>query len=336
MSLDTLKQKIKNKDWSGLVYLYGEEEYLKNFYYEQLKKKSVSVMPEFNVSEPEADKLALDTLENTINSFPMIGETRFIGIVDLSHDLLTDSYKKSLSSILNNIPDYAMVVFMDTANKGGKDVVLLRIMQKAGALCVDLERPTDSALASWGKRNFASFGKKISGEDMYYILRVAEKDMLSLKNEIKKISLFANGEIISRADIDAVVTRSLETNRFALSDALSKRDFQQVFNVVGDLYAQDYDDITIANLIYYCLVDLLRAGWALAGGRSQSEFAKDFGIHPYAAGKMMRSTRGLSEKTLLKCINLCYECELRLKGGAGDKREMVYQLIGNLITCNAG
>ena len=82
MSLDVLKKKIKEKDTCGLIYLYGAEEYLKSHYYEQLRNKTVSGMEEFNVIELSGDALDLNTLENLVNSFPMMSDKKFIGVID--------------------------------------------------------------------------------------------------------------------------------------------------------------------------------------------------------------------------------------------------------------
>lgn len=336
MSLELLKEKIKNKDFSMVFYLYGEEEYLKDHYYQTIRKKSVSEMREFNVHELDGENLTLNSLENIMNSFPMMSERKFIGIVDVAHDLLKEDFKKELLRILSNAPKYACVVFLDTAKKGGQDSVLQRLITKAGGLAVNIEQPGQSQLAAWGKRHFKSLGKEISGEDMYYILRIGENDMLSLKNEISKIASFATQTKITREDINAVITKSLETNRFALGEALAKRDFRNVMRVVNDLYAQEYDDIQIANLIYRCLVDLLRATWALSAGKRNTDMKKDFDMHEYGAAKMMRACKALSEDQLIRCVNLCYDYELRLKSESGDKREMVYQLICQLSICGAG
>ena len=334
MSIDILKEKLKNRDTAGLYYFYGEEEYLKRYYYEQLRKKTADGFSEFNITEPSGEQLDLNAFENIVNSFPMMSDKKFVGISDLRHDLLTDQYKKGLSSVLKDLPEYLCLVFMDTAQKNGSDAVLQKIIEKAGGVAVRFDRPTPGALASWGKRHFQSLGKKISGENMQYILRIADNDMLSLKNEIVKIAAFAKGEQVQRADIDAVITKSLETNRFALSDAVSKRDFRAALLLIGDLYAQDYDDIQIVNLIYRCICDLLRANWALAGGVSREQFAKDFGLNPYGAGKMMRATKALGERTLMRSAELCLECEKRLKGEAADKKALVYDLIGRLMGCD--
>ena len=335
MSLDILKEKLKNKETSGLFYLCGDEEYMKDHYYHTLRKKAVLDMPEFNVSQLKGEALSLNTLENLINSFPMMSDRKFIGVVDLGHDLLKEEYKKELLQILSNVPDYACVVFMDTALKEGKDTVLQRLIEKAGGLIVEINHPGQAQLAAWGKRHFKSLNKEISGDDMYYILRIAENDMLSLKNEISKIAAFSQNQRITRADIDAVITKSLETNVFAISNALSKRDFKTTMRVIDDLYAQNYDDIRIVNLIYRCLVDLLRATWALSAGKKNTDMKADFGMNEYGAAKMIRASRALSEKQLMKSVDLCYECEVRLKSEAGDKREMVYHLICQLIMCGA-
>lgn len=335
MSIDVLKTKIKEKDFSGLFYLYGEEEYLKDYYYDAIKKKSVSELREFNVYEFSGEDLSLNSFENMINSFPMMSERKFIGVIDLKHELLKEDYKKTLQEILKNIPEYACVVFLDTARKGGQDTVLQRLITKAGGLAVNVERPNASYLASWGKRQFKTAGKEISGDDMYYILEVGENDMLSLQNEVRKIATFAAGNLVTKKDIDAVITKSLETNRFALGEALTKRDFPAVMRVVNDLYAQEYDDIQIANLIYRCLVDLLRASWANRACKRNIDMKADFGMHEYGAAKMMRACKAMTEKQLIYCVEQCLECEERLKSEAGDKKEMIYHLICKLMTSGA-
>lgn len=333
MSLDILKEKLKKQETVGLFYLCGNEEYLKDYYYHALLKKTVTDMPEFNVSELSGEALSLNTLENLINSFPMMSDKKFIGIVDLSHDLLKEDYKKELTGLLSSIPDYACVVFMDSALKEGKDSALERIISKAGGLVVQVDHLGQAQLAAWGKKHFKSMGKEISGDDMYYILRIAENDMMSLKNEISKIASFSQNPRISRADIDAVITKSLETNQFALSNALAKRDFKTVTHVIDDLYAQNYNDMQIANLIYRCLVDLLRASWALSAAKKNTDMKADFGTNEYGASKMMQASKALSEKQLIRSVDLCFECEKRLKSESGDKKEMIYHLICQLIMC---
>ncbi len=335
MSLDILKEKIKEKELAGLFYLCGDEEYLKDYYYRSIRKKSVSELPEFNISELPGENLSLNTLDNLINSFPMMSDYKFIGITDLDRGLLKEDYKKELSRILSELPEYACVVFLDTVQKEGRDAALEKIIAKAGGLVVVIDKPGQAQLAAWGKRHFKSLGKNISGDDMYYILRIAENDMLSLKNEIVKIAAYSKQDNISRQDIDAVITKSLETNRFALGEALSRRDFPTAMRVIDDLYAQNYDDIQIANLIYRCLVDLLRATWAMAAGKRNTDMKNDFGMHEYGAAKMIRAARGLSEKQLIESVDLCFECDVRLKSEAGDKKEMIYQLICQLVLCGA-
>ena len=337
MSLDILKKKLKEKDTAGLYYLCGAEEYLKSYYYEEMKKKTVTEMREFNITEPDGKDLSLNTLENAVNSFPMFSERKFVGIVDLAHDLLKkEEYKTELLRIISDLPDYVCLVFLDTAVKEGTDASLKKIVEKAKGTVVSVDRPTQGALAAWGKRHFQKLGKNISNENMQYILMTAENDMITLKNEIMKIASFSAGETVTRQEIDAVITRSLETNRFALSDALSKRDFNSAVRVIKDLYAQNYDDIQIVNLIYRVIVDLLRASWAMSGVKTNNDIARDFGMNPYGAAKMMRYARGLTQKQLVDCLDACLSSEVAIKQDGGDKREIVYGLIGKLISCRSG
>ncbi len=336
MSFEILKKKLKEKDTAGLYYLCGEEEYLKSYYYEEIKKKTVSEMREFNITEG-GKEISLNTLENTIDSFPMYSDMKFIGIVDLETDLLKkEEYKSELLRIIKDLPEYVCLVFMDTAVKDGKDPALKKIVEKAGGLIVEIERPTQSALSAWGRKHFEKLGKKISPQDMQYILMNAENDMISLKNEIMKIAAFSAGQSITRQEIDAVITRSLETNRFVLSDALSKRDFNKAVRVIEDLYAQNYDDIQIVNLIYRVIVDLLRASWAASGAKTSRDMERDFGIRSYGAAKMMRYAHGLTERQLVKSLDACLSSEIAIKQEGGDKREIVYGLIGKLVSCRGG
>ena len=51
MSVKTITENLKTGNFSSLYYLYGDEEYLKQYYYGELRSKVVTDLAEFNVIE---------------------------------------------------------------------------------------------------------------------------------------------------------------------------------------------------------------------------------------------------------------------------------------------
>ncbi len=328
MSVKILSDNIKSKNFSTLYYIYGEEEYLKNYYYNELKQKSVTDFFEFNIVE--FDNKNFDYLDfcNSVNSYPVMAEHKFVGVIDFDNSMINNEF----TSFLKNIPQFCTVAFFDTeVKKATNKNVLEQAITDANGVCVKVSKPTESSLAAWVTRHFKKNNKTISTSDVNYIIAIADNDMRLLSNEINKLCSYVSGDTITRSDIEKLVTKSIEANRFEISDAFCHKDYDKVLDIVDKLYKQNVDDIVIANIFYRTFTDLWKAKVSVMSSKAATDLKNDFGINQYGAMKLIKNSQKLSFEFLETGIALSKQLDINLKSTSLNQRDLITVYIADLI-----
>lgn len=333
MSVKILTEHLKNGNFGSLYYIFGDEAYLKEHYYSELRCKTVSDLAEFNVIEFDSKNFDYIDFCNCVNSYPVMADRKFVGVVDFDNSMLKKDFTKEFISFLKGIPDFCTVVFYDTDLKMLSGVNQLeKAVASAGGITVNAEHPSNASLVSWCTRHFKKAGQAISSDDINYMLSMTDSDMRSLVNEISKLCSFVSGDTITRADIDAVVTKSIEANRFEIGDAFCASNYHKVLDILDKMYKQNTDDILIANVFYRAFTDMWKAKLAINAGRTSADMARDFGFNPYAAGKIMKNARGLSLEFLETCVSLSKQLDIKLKSSPHNKRDLITMYIADVVS----
>lgn len=331
MSVKILSENLKKSEFLPLYYIYGEEEYLKQHYYNELKNKCVKDMPEFNFTEFNPKTFDFLDFTNCVNSYPVMAERKMVSVVDMDNALLKKDFTSELVDFLKTIPDYCTVVFIDTVTKTGTATALVKAVKSAGGLCVEVAHPDSATLVSWVKRQFKKYGKTIENSDLQYLIEIADSDMLSLENEIKKVCNYAKDSVVTRTDIDSVVTKSIEANRYGIADAFVTGDYTKVFDIVDKLYKQNVDDIAIANLFYYTFLDLWKGSVSLRKGKTSAETASELGMNPYGATKAQKNARRFDIDFLRRAVSLSLKLDVDLKSKPYNKRDLIVTYVASLV-----
>lgn len=332
MSVKQLTEDIKNGTLASVYYIYGEEEYLKRTYFDQLKNAGAPELPEFNLIEINGRNFDLIDFTNSVNSYPMMSEHKVVAVTDFENDMLKKDFSAKLTETLKNVPDFCTVIFYDGELKRDKsNAALSKIMKNAGAVDVSVGHPSLSGLASWCIRHFKSGGKRADEAVLKRLFDRSGTDMLVLSNEIKKLCSGVDGEIITVADVDALATRNIEADRYRMIDAFCNSNYSELLSVIDDLYSQGVDDISIANVLYYAFLDLWHARETLDCRRSRAELVSVMGMRPFVADRTLRNARGLSARFLRKAMLNALELDVKLKSTSLNKRELITVFIADLV-----
>lgn len=334
MSVKIISDNLKSKIFAPLYYILGQEEYLKSYYYNELKKNVVTDMPEFNVIE--FDQKNYDWLDfcNCVNSYPVMAERKFVGVVNFDNSRLKEKFTKQFIEFLKSIPDFCTVVFYDNELKNTTSNSLQKAIESAGGVVANVDRPATAALASWSARHFKTAGKLISAQDLNYMLTIADHDMRSLLGEISKLCDYVSGDTVTRQDIDAIVTKSIEANRFAISEAFCSRNYDTIFDIIDKMYKQNVDDILIANAVYSSFDDMYRVKLGITSGKTVTEIGRDY-FPPnksFLPSKIARFVGALSLEFLEVAVDLSKQIDVRLKSSSLNKRDLITFYIADLIT----
>ncbi len=333
MSVKIITDNLKSKQFGPLYYIYGEEEYLKDYYYNELKQKTVSDMREFNVIEFDSKNFDWLDFCNCVNSYPVMAEHKFVGVINIENSLLNDKFKSKFVDFLKTIPEFCTVVFFDNElKKTGNTNPLKDAVQSAGGVIAQVERPATSGLVGWCARHFKQAKKQISTADINYMLTIADNDMRTLSSEISKLCNYCSGDTVSREDIDAIVTKSIDANRFEIGDAFCAKNYNKVLDIVDKLYKQSVEDIVIVNLFYRAFVDLYKVKLAIMCQKPLQQTATDFDIKPaFIVSKLAKNSCSLSIDFLEYAISISKKTDIKLKSTPYNKRDVVTFYIAELI-----
>ncbi len=333
MSVKILNENLKTGKFSSLYYIFGEEEYLKNHYFGQLKSKVVTEFVEFNVIEFNESNFSFLDFSNTVNSYPVMSDKKLVCVTDFDNSLLKKDFTKEFGEFLKNIPDFCVVVFFDTILKPySKSNPLEKVITSSGGISVEVKKPDLSSLTNWAMRHFKNSGKVISVSDIHYLIDITDNDMMSLSNEISKLCNYVDSDEISKSDIDSLTTKSVETNRYEIADAFCGKNYTKIFSILDKLYKQNVDDIIIANVFYRAFSDMWKAKLAMKNGKTSSELASDFKLNPYAAGKIIKNSKLVTLAVLQYALERSLKLDREMKSLPYNKKDLIISFIGEIIS----
>lgn len=328
MSIEVLKNQLKNKTPGKLYLFYGPEEYLKQYYLESLEKQVLQGAADDLNKQVLDGKLQMNALTNALETYPFFSEKKLIVLKNTgafkSKKKQDDSgegektQNTELLACLKNVPEYACVVFMEQEiNKTLKTV-------KAVAECgLVVEFPAQKApdLVKWVQKVMKSSGKEIHETTAAYLVERSEPAMNDLLNEINKLVLYtADRSMVTTADVDKICTRSLKSRIFDLTDAIAAKNPGKALKILDELITLKEPVPKIFYMIGRHFRQVLEVKLLAGQGMGSAQVAAKMNSTPYVAGKLLQQARGMKEKTLQEAVYTCLEYDAAVKTGRlGDR-----------------
>lgn len=319
MSIDILKKQLKGGEPATIYAFYGEEEFLKEYYFNQLKDKVVdSSFRDFNYDVFEGKGIEMEKIQNALESFPVMAERKMLVMKDtglLKSPKAAD--KDFWEKVLGDIPSYICLVFYE--KEVDQRSKLFGLIKKHG-VAVEFKYQKTADLISWVGRIITSYHKKMQKEDITYLLGHCDVGMTSIKNELDKLVFYCGDrDTILRKDIDAVVTKSIESKVFNMIDALMEKNTQQAYELLNDMMLLKEPVTKILALLSKHFTSVLKVKLALEQGTPEIQVAGVMGIAPFIARKYVSQARHFSIEFLHGALKECLNIDAQIKSGkTGD------------------
>lgn len=328
---EQLKNDLKQKSPARFYVLYGEEDYLRRYYAEQLKKQLLDELTEdFNFHRLTTENFSLQTLSDSLEALPMMAERSMVLVEEVDLFELPESDRERLTAMLADVPEYGCLVLTYTDFKPDKRKKKLWDAIEKNAVLAEFRYQSESDLRAWIARHFRALGKQIAPELCTYLLQQCGLSMTCLDGEIQKICAFSGAETVVRADIDAVVEPTLDAVVFQLTDALAQRDFGAALERLQVLLKMQTEVIPIVAAVGAQMRRLNAAKILQAEGKGAQELASLCGIAPYAAGKTMTLSRRFSERFCRQAMLLCCQTDYQIKTSYDTPERLTEMLILSL------
>ncbi len=336
MNMRELKQ---ISDDNGLVSLYlffGEESFLSSFYSRRLcdRVNETFGMADFNFSEPEGDKVSVETLADMLEAMPMFAEGKCILLKDFDFASLSKDDSAFFLSCLENIPS-TTVLIMSYPNlvfdkKDKKWAPLVDLVGKHGQVA-ECSTPSTSELVLWLCKAAERNGATLSNDNARYLLEKVGTDMRRLRGEISKLSALADGEILQE-HMDAVAVKQLDAKVYDMVRLLIARKFQEVYPALSELLEAGEEPELILGAITGNYADLYRAKLGRSAGKPEGEIAADFGLkgREFRIRNAIRESGRFNEAYLYRCIAVLQEADSELKNSRGEPKLIFEKMIARM------
>lgn len=331
------KTQIKNGEFSNVYLLYGEENYLKEYYVEKLKKKFVDpAYADFNFHSHEGKDAKIDDIIMDAQMFPMMSEYSFV----LVHDYPLDKNKSDmdkLNEFFKDVPETSIVVFwfdsieVDT-KKNSKWNSIINAFAKAGE-AVELQKRTEAELvkllvSSAKKRNCTVDSSKAK-----YMISVVGSDIQTLFNELEKICAFVQSGEITREHIDKLAVKSLQARVFDLSKCILNGNADAAYGILFSLFSQKEEPLGILSVISSCYIDMYRVKCAKEAGKTESDVANYYAYkgREWLLRNAAKDSYRVSVSSLREAIDVLAEADELMKSTAVDKNLLLEETVAKLI-----
>ncbi|MBQ8236917.1 MAG: DNA polymerase III subunit delta [Oscillospiraceae bacterium] len=329
-NLQILKQAIKAKELGRLYIFHGEEVFLLNHYFEQMKKILLDELTEsFNFHKLNNETFSIQDFADSVENLPMMAAHTLVQVDEIDLFRLPEAERNKAAEILSDIPDYCTVVFthQTVAWKPDKRLKKLWSAIDENGTVVEFAKQGQRELITWVGRHFLAAGKQISNDLCSYLIDITGGTMTALAGEISKICAYSGSDTIVRSDIDAVVEPVLDAVVFQMTDLLGEGKYGPALLKLQTLLKMQQEPLAILGAVGGHFRRLSTARTLLDNGRNASELAKLCGISDYPARKTMDAARRFSPAFCKMAAQLVLETDYKIKTSFDDPRRLLEMLI---------
>ncbi|MCR4801583.1 MAG: DNA polymerase III subunit delta [Lachnospiraceae bacterium] len=307
--MNTIDEHIKKNEFSNMYLLFGKEDYLKITYRNKLRKTIISPDDSMNYSYFEGKDIDETAVISMAGTVPFFSERRLIVVEN------SGLFKRQneLSEFLSSLPETTFLVFVE--QEVDKRSKLYKAVQKSGTV-VELNGLEEKDLKLWVATYLHQSQKKITEQNIMYMLNKTGADMQNLKNELDKlISYSASEDVITREMIDEICVAQTEGKIFEMIDAIGMRNQDRALQLYYDLLAVREKPMSILFLLIRHFNILIQLKELANEGAANGVIASKVGVPPFAVRKYIGQAKNFKNSEIRDCLEQCAEVEQQVKTG---------------------
>lgn len=326
MTVTELSKKLK-LDPHGVYLFYGEEEYLKRRYLEQIRE----AIPDdgFNHIRICGD---LSALSQELDGLALFGGDRLIELWDTDFSKVGGEQLDALCELLSSAEDTVVIYTHPDefpAGTGKKPSPQLAALQKS-TVAVNFERQKPAALQGWIARHATAQGCFLAPELCRKMIDYCSADMFVLAGEVEKVCAYVMAQgrnIVEERDILTVASPATIYGAFDFTNALLDRDKAKAFVLLSDMIRRKEKPHDILGTVSRMMSDLLQIRVLRDCGMTPAEIASKLKMHEYVLSLRLQSAMKRSMEQLEQTAALCREADRKIKSTRLDSYRVIELLI---------
>lgn len=316
MGIATIKEDIKIGRIRKCYLIYGDEAYLKKL---NEKRITDSVMkgclsPEMNMGifDGASD---INKVTDACDTLPFMCERRLVIVKDsglFKAGRKSDSEK--MTAYIPSLSESICLLFVE--NDVDKRSSLYKIVNKTGLAenCTSLK---ESDLIKWAAGIFRRKGIACKNGVLSYFFSVVGTDMENALREIEKlISYKLNVGEITKNDIDAICTKTLESKVFDLVAMIGKRKSAEAVRIYHELLTAREAPFMILSMVARQFRSILQCQNLTKEGKTRSEIVSFTGLRDFVVRDCIAQGKNFTPEMLKLALKDCLDTDFAIKTGA--------------------
>lgn len=351
LSEQQLGADIKAGKLARVYMLYGEEDFLIRMYSDKLTALAVpedgremnyrrySLVPGADKGTRDDRPPASDELSDFVDSMPFFAERKCVLLKNLDPDMLDKDEFEEYIALISDVPETSVVIITrenteDDPKKFKEKLAkakmkkLIETADRNGIVC-ELNCFTQAKLEGMAIAKCRRAGCELSSENAAFLAESVGGSLSLLQTETEKLCAYKKSGEITRADIDTLVPKRIESNIYDLAKELFAGRAGSALEILNALFVQRVEPVVIMAALSGHFVDLYRAKQGIAAKKSYSDAAAalNYGRRAFVMRNAYSAARTLSEEYLADCIAILYNANKLLNSSKADRRQIIEQAI---------
>lgn len=335
---------IKNNKPASLYYFYGHDvAAVENFANKLINKLCPQDASFMNFHKFVGKELDIAAFADSCEALPMFAERVVVAINDLRVEDLSKDDLADLKKLLSDLPETTTVIIYAT----GVDLYKNKrsLTDKNKSFCDFCAKHGD--VCEFGYKSTGELGKSITSalsksgctigrREAEYLAEICLCDSANIKQEINKLSAYAQGREVTMQDIDTLCVKHIESDGYELAVNILNNNAKFVFNRVSELEQQNYDAFEIVSIIGFSMTDIYRAKLARTDGLDYRNAAEDFNYpknREFAVKKAFQICGNISLAKIKAVMRILSDTDLALKTRSLDKKGAMLMLEQTIAKC---
>lgn len=321
MNIDELNKQVKTGKLKNIYFFYGEEDYLLNKAITAIENKIITPGTEdFNKFVFEGKKIAIEDILGAIEQYPQMSEKKLVIVKNSGflNQVTTKEYKL-INEFSNNLPDYLCLIFTEDNFEKKKEKNVKFINEIGGVINFEFLPINRTEILL--EEKISGYGKSILSKDVLYMINLCGQSLKRIFTELYKlINYVGDRKNITREDIDAVVTQTVEYRVFDMLDNLSLGKNIKAREQLNFLKNSKEQPTVILGQMIGKLSDTLMCKLLREDGLQSNEMLDyfDFKRPIFAVNKIINEGKRVNENDLIKLIKKGLSFDFKIKTGQID------------------
>lgn len=308
-----LKKQIQDGNLKNLYLLYGEEEFLINYYIDKIKEMAVpseSELMNVEVIEKEHDN---GYIVNSIKTFPFLAERRVVIVKNLDFFGAKSSVSDDLVDVVKNMPTETVLIFAE--KKVDRRSKFFKAVKNSGYV-VEFNHLTENDLIKWVAIELKKQGKKADQGTLIHFIRTVGSNMQFIRMEMEKLCAYKlEEEWITVDDVNAITTKTIEYQIFQLVDAMGMKKSSDAIIMFNHLIQDNEPPIRILIMLTRQIRLIYQTKVLMDEGFTVNMIGKKIGVPPFVAKKCMAQGRFFTKEILKQALEECLFVDEAIKTG---------------------